>query len=382
MRRLLSAMDGSWPRALGVFALIFFTVAGTIGAASGSPPPNHLDALGVALVIGAGATLWFAPARRTAAFLACLALLLVFFGLGYITGSPWWLSLIFVSYRSVLWDRPLRTVAGLGLAFGSMFLVAYLFNTPGNHHWEPYAVLTTTGLAAIGGHVAGYSTHRSELRSAQAREADAQRRINEERLRIARELHDVVSHSISLINVQAGVGAHVIDQRPDQAKDSLLLIKETSREALRELRAILGVLRQADDSEGRMPAPGLGQLEQLVEASRRAGLKTVVLVEGTAQPLPQDIDLAAYRIVQESLTNALRHAGDAEVELRLTYRDQVILIDVADNGRGAEGTDPAAGSGHGIAGMTERALAAGGFLEAGPRPEGGFRVRATLPVPA
>ena len=380
MTRSPTARDLSWPRVLGVAALVFFTLAGTIGAASGSPPPNHLDALGVALVAGAGAMLWFAPVHRTVAFLACLGLLLVYFALGYITGSPWWLALIFVTYRSVEWNRPLRTMLGLGLAFGSMMLAALLFHTPGPGHWEPWAVFTTTTFAAVGGHVAGYSNHRAAARAVQAHEADAQRRINEERLRIARELHDVVSHSISLINIQAGVGAHVIDQRPDQAKESLLLIKETSREALRELRAILGVLRQADDAEGRMPAPGLGQLDHLVEASRRAGLKTAVFVDGAAQALPPEVDLAAYRIVQESLTNALRHAGEAEVELRLTYRDQVVLIDVADNGRGS--AEPDTGAGHGIAGMRERALARGGSLDAGPKPGGGFRVRASLPIPS
>ncbi|MGI8608313.1 MAG: sensor histidine kinase [Candidatus Dormibacteria bacterium] len=382
MARLRKAIDGPWPRALGVLALIFFTVAGSIGAAQGGPAPNHLDAFGVALIIGAGATLWFAPAHKTAAFLSCLGLLLVYFALGYITSSPWWFALIFVTSRAVIWNRPMRTIAGAALAFGSMVLAAYAFNTPGRGHWEPWAVLTTVALAAIAGHVVGYSNHRSELRSAQAREDDAQRRITEERLRIARELHDVVSHSISLINVQAGVGAHVIDTRPDQAKESLLLIKQTSREALRELRAILGVLRQVDDAEGRMPAPGLGQLEHLVDASQRAGLKTVLLVEGTAQTLPPDVDLAAYRIVQESLTNALRHAGTAEVELRLTYRAEELLIVVADDGRGAATPEMTEGAGHGIAGMRERATAAGGLLEAGPRPEGGFRVRATLPLGA
>ncbi|MGH9077847.1 MAG: sensor histidine kinase, partial [Acidimicrobiales bacterium] len=140
----------------------------------------------------------------------------------------------------------------------------------------------------------------------QTREEEGRRRVDAERLRIARELHDVVAHSIATINVQAGVAAHVIDDRPDQAKDALVAIKAASKEALRELRGILGVLRSAEEPAVTSPAPGLAQVGVLVDAANRAGLATAVVTTGTPRPLPATVDLAAYRIVQESLTNALR----------------------------------------------------------------------------
>ena len=150
-------------------------------------------------------------------------------------------------------------------------------------------------------------------------EQDARRRLDEERLRIARELHDVVAHTMATINVQAGVAAHVLPTRPEAAAESLQAIKTASKEGLRELRAILNVLRQADDADPTQPAPGTARLEDLIAGARRAGLETTFAVTGDPVPLPAAVDLAAYRIIQESLTNTIRHAGPATAAVSLGY---------------------------------------------------------------
>jgi len=220
------------------------------------------------------------------------------------------------------------------------------------------------------------------------REEEARRQVDAERLRIARELHDVLAHGIATINVQAGVAAHVLHDRPEHAAQALRTIKATSKEALHELRGILGVLRDAEELEPREPAPGLGQLDRLIDATSQAGVPTRVTGAGHRRALPATVDLAAYRIVQESLTNVLRHAGPASAVVAICYSEDVMTVSVDDDGRG--GTGALAGTnghrpkvaGHGILGMRERAHALGGELQAGPRPDGGFRVSVSLPVTA
>ncbi|MGI8411795.1 MAG: sensor histidine kinase [Solirubrobacteraceae bacterium] len=211
-------------------------------------------------------------------------------------------------------------------------------------------------------------------------EEEARRQVDVERLRIARELHDVVAHTMATINVQAGVAAHVIDQQPDQATHALEAIKAASKEGLRELRSILNVLRQADEPDSTAPVPRLSQLDALIQGTTRAGLPTTVTVHGHPRPLSATVDLAAYRIVQESLTNALRHAGPTRATVELTYREKELIIEVLDSGRGPVVGAATQGPRHGITGMRERALAAAGSLTAAPRPEGGFCVHARLPL--
>jgi signal transduction histidine kinase len=225
------------------------------------------------------------------------------------------------------------------------------------------------------------SSHRAyieeiEARAAQAertREEEAARQVDAERLRIARELHDVLAHGIATISIQAGVAAHVLHEHPEHAAQALRTIKATSKEALRELRGILGVLRDAGETEPREPTPGMSQLHR--------------------RPLPATVDLAAYRIVQESLTNVLRHAGAASAVVAISYADDAMTITVNDDGCGGPGgllatngwppKEPLRRPGHGILGMCERAQALGGELEAGfCAKDGGFRVRARLPVTA
>jgi signal transduction histidine kinase len=217
----------------------------------------------------------------------------------------------------------------------------------------------------------------------------AQRTAFEERLRVAREVHDVVGHGLAVINMQAGVALHVLDRRPEQARVALEAVKQTSKDALEELRATLAVFRRPDEDEdeaggpggerARHPAPGLGQLDALVGSMRDAGLPVDLIRTGDAVDLPAVIDHAAYRIVQESLTNVLRHAVPARARVWLRYRPDGIIVKIADDGapKSAAGT---AASGHGIAGMRERAVAVGGVLSAGPLPGRGFQVTAELPV--
>ncbi|HEX5615354.1 MAG TPA: sensor histidine kinase [Acidimicrobiia bacterium] len=209
------------------------------------------------------------------------------------------------------------------------------------------------------------------------REEEARRAIADERLRIAQELHDVVAHSMGVIAVQAGVGAHVIDDDPAEAKRSLQAIAATSRSTLTELRRLLGVLRDDDGRAAHAPAPGLAALDQLAADLRGAGLPVELRVDGTPADVPTGVELAAYRIVQESLTNVLKHAGRASAQVVVACEPGVVRIEVVDDGRGVNGRGE--GSGHGLLGMRERVAVYGGTLDAAPRVGGGFRVRAVLP---
>ncbi|MBO8198262.1 sensor histidine kinase [Streptomyces smyrnaeus] len=249
----------------------------------------------------------------------------------------------------------------------------------GNEDTNTVVVFMLTGwLVAV---VAlGTMRHR---RHAYAQE-EARRRAGEERLRIARELHDVIGHNISLINVQAGAALHRLKKDPGQAEEALATIKETSREALRELRATLGVLRQVDEASPTQPAPGLARLDDLVTAARPAGLDVRVHSSGRARPLHAAADLAAFRIVQESLTNVARHArGATAVEIRLGYGQRALALAIEDDGSEPGGIGPRGGGhgsgGSGIQGMRERVAVLGGELSAGPGPRGGFTVTARIP---
>lgn len=229
---------------------------------------------------------------------------------------------------------------------------------------------------------------RAYLASAQARAAHAERtreeearlRVAEERMRIARELHDAVAHHMAVANAQAGTAAHLAATRPEQAREILTALVGTTSSALLELRATVGVLRQAGDPDtGSLePAPGLERLPDLVAACRSAGLAVTVDTGGRARPLTPGVDLTAYRIVQEALTNATKHAPGRAAHVGLDYGEARLRITVTDDGPPLPPVVP--GGGYGLMGMRERAHSVGGDLQAGPRPEGGFAVTATLPV--
>lgn len=237
------------------------------------------------------------------------------------------------------------------------------------------------GEALRGRRAVAQEAEQRALEAERAQQELAQRHVVEERLQIARELHDVLAHTVAVINVQAGVAAHVIDQQPEQAREALNHIKEASRATLQELRALVGVLRDTDGPAPRAPAAGLDALERLIASVRDAGLTVDLHTSGLDGKLPATVDTAAYRILQESLTNVIKHAGPARVRVGVQRDNGRLVLDVT-NERG--GHAPAVnndGLGHGIAGMRERAVALGGSLDAGSLPDGGFRVHAVLPVP-
>jgi signal transduction histidine kinase len=225
-------------------------------------------------------------------------------------------------------------------------------------------------------------------RAEQSREEEARRRVTEERLRIARDLHDVVAHHIALINVQAGVGAHFLDEQPEQTRTALAHIRRAGRSALDELSSTIGLLRQPDDPRAPTdPTIGLARLDELVAGLAGVGLRVDREVTGTIADLPAAVDLTAYRIVQEALTNVHKHAHTDSARLCIGFDGRLVRIVVDDSGatastpRGHAWVPTGTGSGHGVLGMRERAAAVGGSLSAGPRAEGGFRVEAALPVP-
>jgi signal transduction histidine kinase len=211
------------------------------------------------------------------------------------------------------------------------------------------------------------------------REEEARSRVDAERLRIAREVHDTVAHAIVIINIQAGVTAYLLDKRPEGAREALETIEQTSAQALREMRAVLGVLRDSDN--GRAPHPGLVHVDELAALAREAGLDVTLEVPPATAPLPSAVDHTAYRIVQESITNVIRHVGPTRVTVALDYGTDALEVRVTDEGapdgvvhRGS------AEPGRGIVGMRERCGLLGGELSAGPRPGGGFEVKARLPL--
>ncbi|WP_373039426.1 sensor histidine kinase [Streptomyces sp. NRRL S-448] len=291
--------------------------------------------------------------------------------------------------RPTTWRIGLLTMAGLtGVAMLAGPLPWYAQENIGIFAW--------TGMAAAAGDAVRSRRafvdairERAE-RAERTRDEEAKRRVAEERLRIARDLHDVVAHHIALVNVQAGVAAHVMDKRPDQAKEALAHVRDASRSALNELRATVGLLRQSGDPEAPTePAPGLGVLDELVDTFRHAGLPVEVIVQldGTTGPLPAAVDLAAYRVIQEALTNVRKHAGPgAKAEVSVVGVGPSVEVTVLDDGGEAadaadaapEPADP--GGGHGLLGMRERTGALGGSCFAGPRFGGGYRVHAILPV--
>jgi signal transduction histidine kinase len=395
-------MDGAvrWVRRLPAHAWVFdsglaLVAAGLATALFVSMPrssglPRGMLALGYGLVLLH--TLPLAGRRR---FPGTVLALVVASGLaGAALGLPPFFlgpAILVAVYSVAAYGR--RWVAVAGLTVAELGLAA-LQRTPFKFEFEGLALVGFMGILAAAwllGHFAhNYRAYaaRLEERTAElerAREELARRAVTEERLRLARELHDVVAHAMSVIAVQSGVGAHVADSRPGEVGKALAAIEVTSRAALTELRRLLGVLRQDGDPQASLaPVPGLANLDVLLAEVAEAGLAVRLRVEGAPAPLPAGVDLSAYRIVQEALTNVIKHAGPAHAQVTIRYRDQEVAVEVIDDGRGvaAVAGDGGKGTGHGLIGMAERVAAFGGDLEVGPRPGGGFRVAARLPLAA
>jgi signal transduction histidine kinase len=365
--------------ALLAAALTAFVLVGTYFASHGQPERQAFDTGAAALILLAGGSLAARRRHPVATLAVVFGSVLVYRAIGYAQG-PIWLFLIVAYFSAVLAGKGI-VAAGFAVAGFLVFpwIDAVLRDAPMPSVVE-IAALAAWLIVLLG--IAEAIRIRRE-RAAEAlrmREEETLRRASEERLRIAQELHDALGHHLSLISVQAGVALHVNEELPSQVTGSLTAIREASKEGLTELRSVLEILRRDGDRAPRSPTSTLERLDDLVVQASAAGLDVRTDVRGERRPLPFGVDVAAFRIVQEALTNVTKHARAAVATVTVTYGDEELVVQVDDDGRGASGSaDPSSG-GRGIVGMRERVTALGGSLEAGPRPEGGFRVRASFPV--
>ncbi|MGH8837486.1 MAG: histidine kinase [Actinomycetes bacterium] len=372
-----------WPwLVLPMVVLAVFQVVGTKLAANNQPDATTLDALGYALLVAGPAALILRRRFPIPVLIAVALITLGYLSLGYPYG-PIFFSLIGAVFSAVLSGR--RRAAWVTVGLGFVGYAALTYTVSADRGSPPLHLAGVFAWLLVMIVVAELVRSRQE-RFAEAmrmRAEEGRRRASEERLGFARELHDVLAHNISLINVQAGVALHLIDTQPEQARAALAAIKDASKETLRELRATLGVLRQVDEDAPRAPAPSLARLDELIARLGAAGLTVGTRIEGTPVPLPARVDLAAYRIVQEALTNVYRHAGAVAATVEIRYAEDELVIQVHNDAGPTGGAEAGSGlptTGAGIAGMRERAETLGGELSAGPRPGGGFRVRARLPL--
>ncbi len=377
-------------------------IVGTGLAARHQPDAEPLDAAAYALLAAGSACLAVRQRWPVLVLAAAFAATFGYEWLGY-PGGPVWISLIVALFTVVASGR--RVAAYTALAAG---YVLGVWIEPVAHDKPGPSLVQALGLAAWLLALAAASEvvrYRRQLREAARRQAvevrrgeleATRRRASEERLDIARELHDVLAHGISMINVQAGVALELMDEQPEQARTALATIKRASKDALVEVQAVLGALRQSGEPAATAPTPSIANLDRLLSGARSAGLQVHARVMGEPRALPVGVDLAAYRILQESLTNVVRHAGASSyrilqesltnvvrhagassVTVEVTHGAQELTVEVVDDGKSGSSN----GSGSGIAGMRERAIALGGELDAGRRLGGGFRVRARLPLP-
>lgn len=363
-----------WASALAIGA---FQVIGTFGAADNQPERKAVDVLAVVLVLVGPAFLAWRDRHPLVAIAGSVVAADAYVALGYPYG-PVFVSVVVAFFAAVLAGRrrPAWFLAGAAVAG---FELASVLDSRSDGLSLLHLGLVAGWLAVVLS-VAEVARVRREQAEAQqqAAEDERRRREGEQRLSVAQELHDVLAHNISLINVQASVALHLLDQQPEGARPALAAIKEASSEALSELRSALDLLRGTGDDGSAAaptaPAPRLADLDGLVAGVRAGGLDVTVEGGHPPAPLPAAVELAAYRIVQESLTNVTRYARARAVRVRLAYGEGV-TVEVTDDGVGG-----GAGPGRGITGMRERAAALGGSVDAGPAPGGGFRVLAHLPV--
>jgi signal transduction histidine kinase len=352
-----------------------FQVGATYAAAHHQKVRHPWD-VGAVVLLAAGPAALVVRRRYPVAVLAiALGTALAYWVIGYGRG-PLFLALILALFTAIVEGHPRAAIASLAVGY-----VGFLWLGPLLGRGSAPPVVNVVGLAAwllvLFG--AGEAIQIRKVRAAErarVRQADAKRRASEERLAIARELHDVLAHNISVINVQAGAALHRAKRSEERAYEALTTIRKVSQETLTELRSLLGALREDDEAPLRGPTPTLARLPELLASAASAGVGVRVETFGTPRDLPQGVDTAAYRIVQEALTNVVRHSGTSSADLRIEYGDDDLVVQVDDDGPLA--TTPLPGTG--ITGMTERATVLGGRLQAGPRPTSGFRVRAWLPL--
>ncbi len=355
----------------------FIQVLGTYFASDHQTGFRDFDLVAVLLLLAGPAALVFRNLYPVPV-LGIVFVSTVAYGISDYPRGPMFVALFFASMKAVMRGHRIAFVATLVGIFVSFLWGPVVVGTgPSPSYGEILGV--GAWLLFLGVVTEFMRSKRAEaIEMARTRREESRRQQSEERLRIARDLHDVLAHNISLINVQAGVALHLMDERPEQARTALSAIKDASNEALGELRSVLDVLRLGEEGAPRRPTSGLAHIDELIGPTEAAGIEVTMKVSGSPMQLPLDVDLAAFRIVQESLTNVARHAGDAAVTIEITYREDELIVQIDDDGKGVPtGT---AGGGNGVPGMKERAASLGGELHAGPRAGGGFRVRAVLPV--
>lgn len=387
------------------------TVVVVLGAMGESYPTQQADRLGLpsplphvpaaefALVALAGLVLVWRRRWPVLVWAVSLAATLAYTALDRVNGAVAIAPMVAL-YTILVTRRRSSDALGFGLVTAvAIFLVGGAFGpfgwAGGGQTVIPFVV---AAVAFLGLAVANRRSLLEELagraeRAERTREDEARRRVDAERVRIARELHDVVAHTMAMISVQAAAALHTLDDRPERSRECLVAIRAASKDGLRELRSVLAVLREVDEprsdapgsgsrseaSTSDAPAVGLASLSTLVASCCSAGLPTHVNVRGRPRQLPPEVDLAAYRIIQESLTNTLRHAGPAEATVILTFGEAELEIDTSDTGH-AEAPRSGERTGHGLEGMAERVRALAGSVETGPSGSGGFRVHARLPI--
>jgi signal transduction histidine kinase len=342
-----------------------------------------LDVYGYLLLAGGAAALVARRSQPVPVLMLTFATTLGYVLLGY-PGGPIWLGLIVAFGTALMTGHRIAAYCSLLAGYlGFLWLPVLTAGQPVPSAWAAGGLAAWLLFLLAGAELirnrrafAQASRQRAIEEQRSVREA-ARRQVSEERLGIARDLHDVVAHSLSLINVQAGVALELMEQRPQQVRTALTAIKHASREALVDVQSVLDSLRRPGEEVPLAPAPSLRDVQELVRRAEATGLSVDARI--TPLTLPRGVDAAGYRIVQEALTNVVRHAGASSVRIRVGPDDGALVIEVKDDGAERPGSSRG-GGGRGIRGMTERAAALGGELTAGPRPGGGFAVRARLPL--
>jgi signal transduction histidine kinase len=296
-------------------------------------------------------------------------------GYAFVSEGPAIQAALVVAAYTVAAHLPRREVASFAIPLGMVAAISLQLDEDIHTNWVELLVgATFSVLLPI---LIGRIAFNRRARIAREQELAAADAVAAERTRIARELHDVVAHAIGVMVVQAGAARSVVDRDPAAAKEAIGRVEETGRVGLAEMRRLIGVLTEDGSKAALAPQPGLGYLEELVATMRAAGLPVEVVRAGNTRPLPAGVDLTAYRVIQEALTNVLKHAGRAHAVVSIRYDGNELDLEIADDGLGDVSST---GTGHGLVGMRERVGIFGGRIETGPRPGGGFAVRATIPI--
>jgi signal transduction histidine kinase len=364
--------DGALAAALAVVLPV-----ATYFAAQHQAGRRPFDAGAVALLIASAGALALRRRYPVAVLAVIFGTTLVYFMLGYAAG-PIWLALIIAYYTAITTGHRLAAGIVAVAGFGIFPWLDYLLRNGSAPSVAGLSALAAWLLVLLGAGEAVRIRRERAAAAARIRAEEARRRASEERLRMARELHDSLGHYLSVISVQSAVALNLNQELPEQVQAALEAVKQASKEALRELRSVLEILRQEGERAPRSPAATLARLGDLASQASTPGLEVRTETEGSVRPLPFGVDAAAYRIVQEALTNAARHAGPATATVLVSYGEEEVTVQVDDDGHRPAARQPVSGSG--IDGMRERVAALGGEFYAGPRQGGGFRVRGRLPL--